>query len=246
MQPPSLFADVLAAVIVLVIPLTAPTERRIFRTERGTAIKLLAYSGLCVLLWTLTVAAVAIVGVHRLLASPATAQPWLPAPAIASWLLGLAVAAYGIIGLMPLLQSLRGPRWRRAYAAAIRRGFHSLPGFLPATADERAAWVVMSLTAGVCEEILFRGFMIGFLVRFGAGMPVAAALAASSVIFGLGHIYQGVRGVLGSTIGGLALGLLFLLTGNLAASIALHVLLDLQMSYVLRPVVSDPVGNETP
>ena len=71
-------------------------------------------------------------------------------------------------------------------------------------------------------------------------------IAASSVIFGLGRIYQGVRGLVGSTIGGLALGLLFLLTGDLAASIALHVLLDLQMSYVLRPVVSDPVGNETP
>jgi membrane protease YdiL (CAAX protease family) len=56
------------------------------------------------------------------------------------------------------------------------------------------------------------------------------------VIFGLAHSYQGVKGVLGTALGGFVLGLLFLLSESLIPSIVLHVLLDLQVAYILRPV----------
>jgi membrane protease YdiL (CAAX protease family) len=61
------------------------------------------------------------------------------------------------------------------------------------------------------------------------------ALAASSLIFGLGHAYQGFKGVLSTAVAGLFLGLLFLLSGALIPAMALHALLDLQVVYVLWP-----------
>ena len=158
----------------------------------------------------------------------------------------VAVAAYALIGLMPLFQSLRGPRWRRAYASAVRRGFQDIPGFLPKTATERAAWVLVSLSAGICEEVLFRGFMIRHIVQLSGGMPTVAALVVSSMIFGLAHVYQGVKGFAGATVGGLMLGLLFLISGSLLACVVLHTLLDIQLSYVLRPLADDGAADKSP
>ena len=130
-----------------------------------------------------------------------------------------------------------GARAGGAYAAAIRRGFADLPGLLPNNAAERAAFVLVSLTAGVCEEVLFRGFLIRLVYGdSAAAMPLAGALAVSSLAFGLAHLYQGLKGVGRTTLAGCAFGLLFLLSGSLIPGILLHALMDLQMAYVLGPI----------
>jgi membrane protease YdiL (CAAX protease family) len=191
----------------------------------------------------LAATAVRIEGWARLFENPAAGIAWLWAPEVSKPVLSVAVGAFAICGLLPLVQSLRGPRWRRAYAAAYRRNFKDIPGFLPNTAAERMAWIALSLTAGVCEEVLFRGFFIRFLHEGGFGLPLIAALGASSLIFGLAHIYQGLKGVVGTTVAGFALGLLFLLSGSLTACIVLHVLLDLQAPFILHPIPEDAAGT---
>jgi membrane protease YdiL (CAAX protease family) len=231
----TLAAGVLAGVLAVIGLLTAPFDRWIYRSDLGTQSKLTAYGITLVLQWTLAAAAVWIDGWALLLHSSAAPASWLPVAAIAGPALGAATAAYFTIALLPLLQGLRGPRWRSAYAAAIRRALSTLPGLLPNTAAERAAFVLLSLTAGVCEEVLYRGFLIRFLHEGALALPVAAALAVSSVAFGLGHAYQGFKGVLTTTACGLGLGLLFLLTGSLIPAVVLHALIDLQLVYVLRP-----------
>lgn len=161
------------------------------------------------------------------------------APSFSGPALGLAVAAYIVVALLPLIQSLRGQRWRRAYAAAYLRGLSDIPGLLPKTATERAAWIVLSFTAGVCEEMLCRGFLIRYLHDSGFSMPLAAALLASSLIFGVAHVYQGLKGVAGTAVSGLGFGLVFLLSGSLLPSIILHVLVDLQVAFILQPIQED-------
>jgi hypothetical protein len=54
-------------------------------------------------------------------------------PAVAGPVLAAVAAGYFVVALLHLSQSLRGPRWREAYATANRRGFASLPGLLPNT-----------------------------------------------------------------------------------------------------------------
>jgi membrane protease YdiL (CAAX protease family) len=228
-------AYILALVIALVVPLTGPLERRLYRAGSKTRLKFFAYGGTMILLWTLTLAAVRIEGVERLFDCPASGQDWLWAPAISSILLVIVAAAYAVAGLLPLIQSLRGERWRQAYEAAIRRSFSEIPGLLPNNAAEQAVWILVCVTAGICEEILYRGFLIRFLHESGFGLPLFAALMASSLIFGLAHVYQGAKGIVGTAIGGLAFGCLFLLSGSLIGCIALHVLLDLQMLFIIRP-----------
>lgn len=225
----------LAAALPLVMVAASPIERRIYRSNPSTGLKFIAYGGNIVLLWTMAAAAVGVEGWGRLLESPAPSAAWLWAPAVTKPVLAVALGAYMFVALLPLFQSLRGPRWRRAYAAAYRRGFAEIAGMLPNTALERAAWALLSLTAGVCEESYFRGFLIRVLHEQGPALPLTAALLASSLIFGLGHLYQGAKGVLGTTIGGAMFGLLFLLTGSLIPGVVLHALIDLQVAYVLAP-----------
>jgi len=236
MNFPGHAAAILAALIAIGIPLTGPFERAMYRSDPKNPRKFIAYGANIILLWGLLAAAIGIDGLAPLLDSPAQGSDWLWAPGIFRPVLYLLVTAYMVAGLLPLFQSLRGDRWRQAYAAATRRNFKDIPQLMPDTAAERAAWVLLSFSAGICEEIACRSFMIRFLHETITGMPLVGALAASSVIFGLAHLYQGVKGVLGTAIGGFALGLLFLLSESLIPSIVLHVLLDLQVAYILRPV----------
>jgi membrane protease YdiL (CAAX protease family) len=242
MPDPTLSACLLAGALAVVGLAMSPFERWAYRAGAGAPLKVFAYGGTMVLLWSLAAAAVWIYGEPRLLEAPGPAAAWLPAPALAGPVLGGIAAAYFVLGFLPLIQSLRGLRQRRAYAAAMRRELAGIPGLLPNTAGERAAWIALSLTAGVCEEILFRGFLIRFLHEGPLALPLAGALAASTVVFGLGHAYQGFKGVVTTATGGVAFGLLFLLSGSLVPCIILHALLDLQVAYVLRPTPAGAPG----
>lgn len=86
--------------------------------------------------------------------------------------------------------------------------------------------VLMVFTAGVCEEILFRGFAIERLTQFVRGPWLAALLA--TVLFALGHLprYGLSMGLVGVFLIGAFLAALYLWRRNLVACIALHWLVD--------------------
>ena len=242
MFDPATTALALAIALVAVPLLTAPVERRFLRSNPGTAGKL-AYYGITIAgLWALTFAAVWIFGVERLVVAPWPWRDWLPYASTAGLIVGVVVAGYFVLGLMPLLQSLRGTRWRRAYAKAYRKHAEGFLGLLPETGVERFSFVLLSLTAGICEETLFRGFLIRYLHEGAFALPLLTALALSSVAFGLAHIYQGASAVLRTGLVGLAFGLLYLLTGSLIPCIALHALIDLQGAYFLRPLPDEDMA----
>jgi uncharacterized protein len=126
----------------------------------------------------------------------------------------------------------------RKYSSAD--ALKSLSYFFPATWTERRWWVFVCITAGVCEETLFRGFMLHYLYVIPWTLNLTLALLISSVIFGFNHLYQGAGGVAGSAIVGFLFGLLFLLTGNLLLPIIFHVMIDLRMLAIFRPPADTP------
>jgi membrane protease YdiL (CAAX protease family) len=107
--------------------------------------------------------------------------------------------------------------------------------FFPATWTERRWWVLVCISAGVCEETLFRGFMLHYLHVSPWTLNLTLALVISSLIFGLNHAYGGARGVVESAVAGFLFGLLFLLSGSLLLPIILHALIDLRLLVILRP-----------
>lgn len=78
---------------------------------------------------------------------------------------------------------------------------------------------------GLLEEVLFRGFLLTRIAKFLGGKKFAniLALLATSVIFGLCHMYQGVSGSISTAFIGFLLGTIFLCTGkNLYYAILTH------------------------
>lgn len=105
---------------------------------------------------------------------------------------------------------------------AIKEKFDSVAAgeFLPRSKKEFTWFVFLSITAGICEELLFRGFLIWYLETL-SNTLFAAVL--SSVLFGAAHSYQGVKGSIRSGIMGLILALILLWTESLLIPIFIHI-----------------------
>jgi membrane protease YdiL (CAAX protease family) len=127
----------------------------------------------------------------------------------------------------------------RKYASAD--AFKSLDFFLPATWSERRWFSFLCITAGICEESLFRGFLLRYLHVFPLSLNLTSALLVSSLIFGLQHLYQGIGGAASTFVIGFLFGLMFLLTGNLLLPMLFHAVMDLRILLLLRPPGSETV-----
>lgn len=126
---------------------------------------------------------------------------------------------------------------------------HSMSGplhMLPRTPKERGLWILLSLTAGICEEILYRGFLPAYLVHIFPGVPFILALLIAAVLFGLGHIYQKAAGVLGTGIIGLIFGFLYFFTDSLFLPIVVHALFDLRLLLIDVPGIVDTAEPASP
>ena len=67
---------------------------------------------------------------------------------------------------------------------------HANP-LVPRTNGEYRGMILVAFTAGVCEEMLFRGFVTWYFLAFwpGTRSSLALAMIISSILFGFGHIY---------------------------------------------------------
>jgi membrane protease YdiL (CAAX protease family) len=110
---------------------------------------------------------------------------------------------------------------------------------LPRTEGERRLFAALAVTAGICEEVLFRGFLLFYLQEVFPGLEVAGAVAVSSIVFGLAHLYQGAVGTLMTGLFGAAMAILYVVSGSLVLPILLHALLDLRILLVYRPEEGD-------
>lgn len=112
---------------------------------------------------------------------------------------------------------------RRKHPKPVERANPNAIELYPHTPYELGMWLALSLSAGFCEELVFRGY---FLWVFQPIFGLWGAAAFSVVAFGLAHAYQGVKGILATATVGLLLTLVVLFSGSLWPAIALHALVD--------------------
>jgi uncharacterized protein len=119
---------------------------------------------------------------------------------------------------------------------------------VPRTKAELGMFLLVAINAGFWEELLYRGFLLWLLIP-AAG--VAGAIAISSILFGIGHAYQGWRGVLATGSVGLVFALFYAVSRSLWWVMAAHALIDIYggfVSYQLRRMLArrspsaQPVG----
>ena len=108
--------------------------------------------------------------------------------------------------------------------ASLRQQIGKLTAFLPHTRTEMYWFGGVSLTAGFCEEFLFRGY---FIWVFAPWLGWWGAAALSVLIFAIWHAYQGWNGALRTGIVGAVFTLVVAIFNSLWPAIALHALVDL-------------------
>lgn len=114
---------------------------------------------------------------------------------------------------------------------------------LPITAEERKWFAAIAVGAGVSEEILYRGFLYWYLYQVVPRLEWWEDLLICSVIFGLGHLYQGRRGMIGTAFVGFAFGLLYVGTGSLFTPVIVHAAVDLRIIGILSPERRQRLAN---
>jgi uncharacterized protein len=130
------------------------------------------------------------------------------------------------------MATLPDPAKSRIAALALR--------LMPETAIESLVFIALCVTAGLCEEFLYRGFVFAAIAR-AAGIPLA--LIGSSAMFSLAHIYQGRRGLITTFILGVLFAVSRIWTGNLIPAIAAHAVVDLVAGLVAVRYLRRAIAN---
>ncbi len=117
-------------------------------------------------------------------------------------------------------------------------GRHSEPpvpstvALLPRSRTERRLFAVVGVTAGVCEEWLYRGFFLAVVAAVVPGLASGWLVVVAAVAFGAAHAYQGLGGVLLTGVLGGVFAALYLQTGSLLLPVLLHAAVDLRFLLV--------------
>ena len=218
--PDSLYLALIAILLLLDYFVLWPTFLRRSQANQGRA-RLWLWSGWMILLWTLIAAGVALWlfearawGALRLI----TPHGWRLWGAI-----GL-VLALAITYARTVVRIARSKRPRRT-----KMGNAHVERLAPHTRSELGWWVAVSLSAGFCEEFIFRGYLIwAFQPVFG----LWGAAAFSVVGFAAAHAYQGAKGFLATGVVGSLLTFVVLMFGSLLPAMALHALVDIAQGLV--------------
>lgn len=106
-------------------------------------------------------------------------------------------------------------------------------GFLPATGYEYFHFIFLALTAGICEEFIFRGYFIRyFQCLLGSEETYTLAILLPALIFGAVHFYQGWRAVIKITAMAIMFGYVFVHTGSLWVLMMVHAFIDLLGGFI--------------
>ena len=131
----------------------------------------------------------------------------------------------GVVILVVAVILLNKLQKRKITPEQSAKQFENIRKLIPTTPAERLAVIPLAFTAGFCEEFLYRGYLLN--IAASATKSLWVGLLLSSIFFGFAHLYQGRKAIIGTSIGGLVFGLIFLASRTLLPGQLLHTAMDL-------------------
>ena len=106
--------------------------------------------------------------------------------------------------------------------------------FLPQNNEEFLSFSFLAFSAGVCEEVVYRGFLVSYLMTVISDSILAfnVAVIFPAVIFGVVHMYQGPKSVLKIAIMSLLFSTIFIFSQSLLIVVVLHIAVDIVGGYL--------------
>jgi membrane protease YdiL (CAAX protease family) len=164
------------------------------------------------------------IGIKWINIDTSSVSKWILFPAIGFYFFFLFYNIYSII-------IFKYNEERRAKAAmGIPNDFNS---FLPTTQNERGIWDLVSVSAGISEEILYRGYFFFALAVVFPNLSISHILLISTILFGIGHIYLG-KELIKATLLGLMFGIFYIVFDSVIPVIIFHITQDLVLRDILK------------
>lgn len=130
--------------------------------------------------------------------------------------------------------------------------------FLPTRKSELPEYLLMCFSAGVFEEIVYRGYLVNYCWYLFDGFSYQRSLSVlvPAFVFSIAHFYQGTKAVIKIFVLALIFGYIFIYSGSLLIVILLHFLVNaigglLTIKYMKEeyPQINDPdvtIENDPP
>ncbi len=164
---------------------------------------------------------------------------------LVEWLMfGLVLVGLWLYGSSPL--AVVGERWRslKDFLRDMGIGFlflittiaitslfgHDKPAdraisfLLPQSKTEIALWILVSLSAGICEEAVYRGYLQKQFAAFTRSVPIG--IVVSALLFASAHSYQGLKRATSIALLGIMAGVLAHWRGTTRPGMSAHALQD--------------------
>jgi len=222
----TLFTVTILLLLAVVFPLLGVRDFRLLlrRTSEGAAdVRVNFYKDILKVHWSLTIGLLAwwLLSGNDLqsmgLVSVADGWPW-------------SAIGIGVFVILAQVINLAMVSRNTDKLTEFKKKMGDLSNLVPQTPRENRLFDMVSITAGVCEEILYRGLLLATLVSLVGTWP---AVAITSLIFGLGHAYQGISGIAKTGLVGLVLAWLTVSSGSLYIAIVLHAVVDLTSGRIM-------------
>lgn len=227
---------ILLAVIVLV-----PVADRLLDSGKPRP-KSTDYIQLAAVLWLATALLVACFWQGALTVSAPAMLPDSGGKAIFALLIGIAFISYLIYAVASIK---RNDTLQRQVAESFRSGGPALIRLLPGTRKEYLLFTgLVSVTAGICEELIFRWYVYSFIDQHAHSL---VAVAVSSLLFGTWHVYLGWKYACKTVCVGAFLCAVYIYFDSILVAMAFHILMDVyagSIAFYARAVPDATVGGQ--
>ncbi len=123
-------------------------------------------------------------------------------------------------------------------ANKAKESIKELSNIMPTSWGDYQHFIFLAIAAGVCEEVVFRGFLVNYINQIFSGSAYVYMLSIiiPALVFSLSHMYQGWFAVVKIFAISLLFGALFIYSKSLLLVSIIHVLVDLISGAVMVKV----------
>ncbi|MFZ2097905.1 MAG: CPBP family intramembrane glutamic endopeptidase [Anaerolineales bacterium] len=221
-----LLAQLMAAYTVLVEPFLRTNFYRMLKKQLNveSGARILFYRTQVLWEWSWVV----VLGVIAISIPQPLQWMGLTLPNLWGWVI-LAALLLGI-GLSTFLLQ-RNPR----AMAAMQHSLEASSTLLPTSPRERKWFAATAITAGICEELLYRGFLMHYLPSTFPTLDWLTVSILSGIIYGLSRAYQGLKGMAQTALTGFSFAIVFIISGSLLPAMVFHALAELRTLFLWHP-----------
>ncbi len=214
-----IWSILLAGIIVFIYPgyLLLTAKKTFAKIKSGVDRPLKDYKATTLIIWTLTV----LVLINHVIGNPPKFH------------LFPTVNVYGIAFLFCLLLivfiQFRSTKITSENFDVMHKKFREILFYLPGTKKELNWFIVLSFTAGIGEEIIFRLFVFHFITDFGG---IFIGFILTNLLFAFTHIGSGSKNMINTFILGLIFSASYYFSDNIWIAVLLHIVIDLHAGII--------------